>query len=284
VSTELIKCDVEDHIALVTMDHPPVNAQNMQFMEEMMLVFDAISDRDEVRVAVLTGAGKVFSAGADLKGRTGREPQPGDHWQRSRAARETYHSVMECKKPVIGALNGPALGAGLAVAASCDILVASENASLGLPEIDVGLLGGGRHTMRLFCHSRARRMMLTGYRVPGPELYRLGVVEACVPPEKLMDEAMGLAREIAAKSPVAIPLRRLSLRAEHDRRAGKVRGLEGGHARLHREAPAGLQGALSEFADGYLANPLPQRREAELGPVKLLLQKVSPSTYSALPN
>ncbi len=211
MSTDLIKCDVEDHIALVTMDHPPVNAQNMQFMEEMMLVFDAISDRDEVRVAVLTGAGRVFSAGADLKARTEREPQPGDHWQRSRAARETYHSVMECKKPVIGALNGPALGAGLAVAASCDILVASENASLGLPEIDVGLLGGGRHTMRLFGHSRARRMMLTGYRVPGPELYRLGVVEACVPPEKLMDEAMGLAREIASKSPVAIPLAKHAL-------------------------------------------------------------------------
>src|SRR3546814_14489286 len=89
---------------------------------------------------------------------------------------------MECKKPVIAAINGPALGAGLAVAASCDILVASEAALVGLPEIDVGLLGGGRHAMRLFGHSRTRRLMLTGYRVPGPALFRLGLVGAFVPP------------------------------------------------------------------------------------------------------
>lgn len=114
-------------------------------------------------------------------------------------------------KPVIAALNGPALGAGLAVAASCDILVASETASLGLPEIDVGLIGGGRHAQRLFPHSLLRRVMLTGYRVPGPELYRLGIVEACVPPDQLMDWAMELARTIAAKIPVASRIAKRSL-------------------------------------------------------------------------
>ena len=113
---------------------------------------------------------------------------------------------MECRKPVIAAINGAALGAGLAVAASCDILLASETAVLGLPEIDVGLLGGGRHSMRLFGHSRTRRMMFTGYRVPAEELYRLGIVEACLPQEKLMDAAMELAKEIAGKSPIAMGL------------------------------------------------------------------------------
>ena len=82
---------------------------------------------------------------------------------------------------------------------------------LGLPEINVGLLGGGRHAMRLFGHSRTRRMMLTGYRVPADELYRLGVVEAVAPPDGLMELAMGLAREIAAKSPVAIGLAKHAL-------------------------------------------------------------------------
>jgi enoyl-CoA hydratase/carnithine racemase len=120
---------------------------------------------------------------------------------------------LECKKPVIGAINGAALGAGLAIAASCDILVASESASLGLPEIDVGLLGGGRHTMRLFGCSRTRRMMFTGYRVPADECYRLGVVESVVPPDQLMEAAMVLAREIAAKSPIAIQLAKTSLNA-----------------------------------------------------------------------
>ena len=87
--------------------------------------------------------------------------------------------------------------------ASADVLVASEKASLGLPEVDVGLLGGCRHAMRLFGHSRLRRMMLTGYRVPGEELYRLGIVEACTSPEELMPTALEIAQTIASKSPVS---------------------------------------------------------------------------------
>ena len=194
---KMIRCDVADFIAIVRMDHPPVNAQNAQIHHEMMQTFDAISDRDDVRVAVLTGEGKIFSAGADIKARADRGTGPGVAWGHNRTARECFHSVMECRKPVIGALNGAALGAGLAVAASCDILVASEKAVLGLPEINVGLLGGGRHTMRLFGHSLTRRMMFTGYRVPADELYRLGIVETVVPPDRLMEAAMGFAREIA---------------------------------------------------------------------------------------
>ena len=197
---------VESHIAVVTLDNPPVNAHSVQLLDELMTTFDALSDREEVRVAVLTGAGRVFCAGADLKARSGAARQPGDHWSGSRRSREAYHSIMECRKPVIAAINGPALGGGLAIAASCDILLASEKGCLGLPEIDVGLLGGGRHAQRLFPHSRLRRMMLTGLRVYGPELYRLGVVEACTAPEALMDEAMTLAREIASKSPIAVRL------------------------------------------------------------------------------
>ncbi len=212
LDTQVVKCEiVEDHIAVVTIDNPPVNALSTQVLDEMMLVMDVISDLDEVHVAILTGAGKVFCAGADIKARAGTEPKPGDHWQHSRKGREAYNAIMECRKPVIAALNGPALGGGLAIAASCDILIASEKACLGLPEINVGLLGGGRHCQRLFSHSRLRRMMLTGMRVFGPELYRLGIVEQCVAPEALMETAMDLAREIAAKSPVAIKLAKHAL-------------------------------------------------------------------------
>jgi len=211
METETVKCQIADFVAVVTMDKPPVNAQDAQFHRDMMQVFDALSDRDDVRVAVLTGAGKCFSAGADIKARAGGPKQPGDAWQHNRRARECFHSIMESRKPVIAAINGPALGAGLAVAASCDILIASEAAVLGLPEITVGLLGGGRHAMRLFGHSRTRRMLLTGLRMDGAELYRLGVVEACVPADKLMDEAMAMARDIASRSPIAIELAKHSL-------------------------------------------------------------------------
>ncbi len=209
---ELVKLDVvEDFVAVVTLDNPPVNAHSQRLLEEVAWTFDTVSDREDIRAAVLTGAGKCFCAGADIKERVGRTPQPGDHWQNSRRAREAYHSIMECRKPVIAAINGPALGGGLALAASCDILLASEDGCLGLPEINVGLLGGGRHSQRLFGHSRLRRMMLTGMRLFGPELYRLGVVEACTAPDALMDEALAIAREIAAKSPVASVLAKHAL-------------------------------------------------------------------------
>lgn len=206
METEFITCEVQDHIALVTMDRPPVNAVNAQFLEEMMRVFDTLTDQDEVRVAILTGAGKVFCAGADLKARVAHAPQPGEFWQHSRRAREAFHSILECRVPVIAAINGPALGAGLGIVASCDLLLASEHAVLGLPEINVGLLGGGRHAMRLFPHSTARRLMFTGRRLSGSELYRLGVVEECVPADTLIDAARALAAEIASKSPVAVRL------------------------------------------------------------------------------
>jgi enoyl-CoA hydratase/carnithine racemase len=211
METPVIRTQVADHIAVVTMDAPPVNAQNAQFASELAAAFDAISDRDDVRVAILTGAGRVFSAGADMRARKSLGATPGERWQHMRRVRESFHAIRECTKPVIAAINGPALGAGLAVAASCDILLVAEEASLGLPEIDVGLLGGARHTMRLFGHSRLRRMLLTGYRVPGPELYRLGVVEACVPGPQLMEAAMAIAREIAGKSPTAVRLAKQSL-------------------------------------------------------------------------
>jgi enoyl-CoA hydratase len=211
---ETVKCEVvEDHIAVVTMDNPPVNAHSQQMLLDVQLTFDRLSDIDAIRAAILTGQGKVFCAGADIKGRAGRAPQPGDHWQSSRTARECYHAIRECQKPVVAALNGAALGGGLAIAASCDILIASETGCLGLPEIDVGLLGGQRHAMRLFSHSRLRTIALTGQRIFGPELYRTGVVEACVAPEALMETALELARTLAAKSPIAMRMAKASLNA-----------------------------------------------------------------------
>ena len=212
----MIKVAIADHIAVVTINNPPVNAQNQQFHDEMTLVFDTISDLPEVRVAVLTGEGKCFSAGADIRSRAGKERAAGDQWQHSRRARECFLSILECKKPVIGAINGPALGAGLAVAACCDILLAAEEARLGLPEINVGLLGGGRHTMRLFGHSKTRMMMFTGQRLTGRELEAQNVVEKCVPLADLMPTAMELATDIASKSPIAMVLAKHTLNTIED--------------------------------------------------------------------
>jgi enoyl-CoA hydratase len=211
-----LKVHISEYVATLTMDSPPVNALTRVLNDELTLALDRISEMDDVRVVVLTGAGKVFCAGADLKGRAEIIKGPGDLLAHSRRTRECFHAIRECAKPVIAAINGAALGSGLAMVASSDILIASEKASLGLPEVDVGLLGGCRHAMRLFGHSRTRRMMLTGYRVPGPELYRLGIVEECTTPEELMPRALELARVIASKSPVSTRMGKHTLNVIED--------------------------------------------------------------------
>lgn len=211
-----LRCRLDAHVATLTLDAPPVNALTRVLNDELTLALDRISEMDEVRVVVLTGAGKVFCAGADLKGRAAVIKGPGDLPAHSRRTRECFHAIRECAKPVICAINGAALGSGLAMAASSDILIASERASLGLPEVDVGLLGGCRHAMRLFGHSRLRRMMLTGLRVPGAELYRLGIVEACTAPEDLMPTALEMAAVIASKSPVSTRLGKHTLNVIED--------------------------------------------------------------------
>ncbi|MBD0413852.1 enoyl-CoA hydratase/isomerase family protein [Oryzicola mucosus] len=202
----LIKVTIEDHVALVKMDSPPVNAWSLEFSEEMIQVFDELYDATDVRCIVVTGREKIFSAGADIKARGKVGGQPGDTTRHMRRMREVGNCIMESNKPVIAAVNGPALGVGMAPIINADIILASDNAFFCMPEIDIGLMGGASHTMRLFPHSLARRMILTGYRLPASEAYRRGIIEACVPLEELMDAAMEIARNIASKSPKALSL------------------------------------------------------------------------------
>lgn len=207
---------VDGHVAILTMNAPPVNALTRTLNDELTHALDVISETDELRAVVLTGAGKVFCAGADLKGRAEIIKGPGDLLAHSRRTRECFHAIRECAKPVVVAINGAALGSGLAMVASADVLVAAEQAALGLPEVDVGLLGGMRHAQRLFSHSRLRRMALTGMRVAGPELYRLGIVEACTPADQLMPTALDIARTIAAKSPISTRMGKHTLNVVED--------------------------------------------------------------------
>ena len=201
---EQFRLDIADGIATVTFDRPPVNAQNRRTRDELIRIFDEISDRDDIRVAILTGAGNMFSAGADLKERVDLVHEPGDYVRHNRSVREFFYAVTDCTKPVIAAVNGPAIGAGFVLMLACDIMLASDNAYFSMPEINVGLAGGARFLMEHVARSRVRSMYFTGRRVPAAELYRLGVIEACPPREKLMEAALDIAREIAAKSPLAI--------------------------------------------------------------------------------
>ena len=200
---ETLQFELHGHVALVTLNRPPVNALNRQARAEIIAVFDEISAREDIRCAVLTGAGKTFCAGADLKDRPNLE-QPGDFLEHNRITRETGNAIRECSKPVIAAVNGAALGAGLGLMASCDIFYASENATFGMPEINVGLAGGASMLNTLFGRSTMRRMFYTGVRLTAEEMLERRVIEKITTLEDLVPSAMAVAQEIASKSPLAI--------------------------------------------------------------------------------
>lgn len=201
-----IKLTIDAGVAVVTLNRPPVNAQNIELREEITRVFDLLSDSDEVACIVLTGEGKAFSAGADIRERPNLAGTPGAYGAHNRRVRESYYAVVECSKPIIAAINGPALGAGFGLVMGSDIWVASEDAYVSMPEINVGLAGGVTFLQKHFSQSRARRMFYTGMKVSAQELYRLGLVEACLPAAELMPYCMEMAREIASKSPIAMRL------------------------------------------------------------------------------
>jgi enoyl-CoA hydratase len=214
-----ISVAVEDHIATVTIDRPPVNAVDRDAHVAIQRAFDSLNDNEDVRVAIFTAVGdRAFMAGADLR-TINKKPEnvpPTAVTDPARYARDAFWSITDCAVPVIGAINGPALGAGLAYAACCDILIASENATFGTTEINVGLLGASSHLTTLVGRHKARELFFTGETISAAELYRLGSLRAVVAREELMDAAMELARSLAAKSPIALRLAKESMNRVED--------------------------------------------------------------------
>jgi len=208
--------EVTDHVATVTLDRPPVNAVDNGTFAEILDVFNALGADREVRVAIFTAVGdRAFMAGVDLRsmGTRDRGPEvPARHvTDPGSVARDAMWAITDCAVPVIAAVNGPALGAGLAFAACCDVIVAAEGATFGTTEINVGLLGASAHLSLLVGRHKARELFFTGEAATAAELYRLGAVRAVVPREQLLDEARALATVLAAKSPVALRLAKESM-------------------------------------------------------------------------
>jgi enoyl-CoA hydratase len=203
---EHIRLDVRDHVATVALDRAPVNALNRALRGEIVATFDALHDRDDVRAIVLASNARVFCAGADIKERSEMTGEPGENNALNRLVRSLFYSILECRKPVIAAVDGAALGAGFALALVSDVIVASESAVFGMPEVDVGLAGGVKYLERHFTPGMARLLLLTGRRISGAELHRLGVAASCVPSGRALAEAQALAHEIAGKSPLAVQM------------------------------------------------------------------------------
>ncbi|OWU86653.1 enoyl-CoA hydratase [Oceanicola sp. 22II-s10i] len=206
---ENIRYEVKDYVAVVTLARPKVNALSRAMRYELTEAFDEINERPDVRCAVLAADGHVFCAGADLKDR----PDPSKAGQgplHNRIVRETSLPIKDNDKPVIAAVNGAALGAGMGLAMACDIIFASKNATFGMPEINVGLAGGGSMLAQFFSRSRMRRMMFTGENFDAEELYRLGIIEAALEPEDLMPTVMAMAHDIASKNPTGMKIAKRS--------------------------------------------------------------------------
>lgn len=214
-----IAVTMEDHVATVTIDRPPVNAVDRDAHVAIREAFESLNDNQDVRAAIFTAVGdRAFCAGADLRTVNTRPEHlpPTAITDPARHARDAFWAITDCAVPVIGAINGPALGAGLAYAACCDILIASENATFGTTEINVGLLGASAHLMLLVGRHKARELFFTGEVISAAELYRFGSLRAIVGRDELMGTATELARSLAAKSPIALRLAKESMNRVED--------------------------------------------------------------------
>ena len=207
-----------DHVGIVTLSRPAArNAWGADFNEGIARCFAAMDDDDEVRCAVLTGdeAGGAFSAGANLKDPETHTMESAAEFIRSIARRKerAFEVLGNFPKPLIGAVNGYAVGIGCIVTFCCDLLVASERAEWRLPQVALGILpayGGGVRLSRWVGKGHAMRLIL-GFPLPAEEAYRIGLCQWLTPHEALMDRALEVATHLASLPPLAARLAKESL-------------------------------------------------------------------------
>lgn len=206
----------DKHIGLIELNRPKeLNALNRQLMLEIRDVLREWDEDDNIRVVILTGGERVFAAGADIK-------QMADATAISMLGIDqfsTWDQIKKTKKPIIAAVSGFALGGGCELAMTCDLIIASETAQFGQPEINIGTMPGAGGTQRLtraVGKSLAMEMVLTGRFITAEEAQRAGLVVRVVPVEVLLAEAVKTAKQIAAKSPIAVRLAKESVNKAYE--------------------------------------------------------------------
>jgi enoyl-CoA hydratase len=201
----------EEGYAIVQFNRPEVlNALNMKLMEELVETLEALDKDDDVRCIILTGNDKAFAAGADI--REMADASAVEMLTRDQFAR--WDRIRKIKKPIIAAVSGFALGGGCELAMTCDMVVASETAKFGQPEINIGVMPGAGGTQRLtraVGKVKSMEMVLTGRMISADEALRWGLINKVVPVEYYLKEATVWAKEIAAKPPVAVRLAKESV-------------------------------------------------------------------------
>ncbi|HBO3620478.1 TPA: enoyl-CoA hydratase family protein [Pseudomonas aeruginosa] len=207
------RVDLHDHIAELVLARPPVNAFDRAGWASIAARLEALGRDPEVRVVVIRAEGRGFCAGVDIK----ELAADGDLIVAvNKGNYDTFRAIHRNPKPVIVAVHGFVLGGGIGICGAADIVIASDCASFGVPEVDRGAMGGGAHLQRLFPVQKVRHMYFTGEPIGAHEAHRLGAVERVVARAELRDAALSVARAIAAKSPAMIALAKEALTGIED--------------------------------------------------------------------
>ncbi len=206
MSYEFILAEKDGAVGIVTLNRPQqLNALSYGLIKEMSLAMEAFDQDEKIRVIIITGGEKVFAAGADIKEMVDATPFD----ERLQGRLFFRDKINKISKPIIAAVSGYALGGGCELAMTCDIIIASETARFGQPEINIGAIpgsGGTQRLTRIVGKHRAMSMVLTGEHLNASEAASCGLVNKVVPVELLLEEAKSVAKKIASKSPLAVKL------------------------------------------------------------------------------
>lgn len=198
-----ISCEINNGVAEVVMHNPPVNALDVKGWFELAELIRSLGNNPDVRVVILAAEGRGFNAGVDIK-EMQRTPGFNALIGANRGCYAAFAAVYECAVPVIAAVHGYCLGGGIGLVGNADIIIASDDATFGLPEVDRGALGAATHLARLVPQHKMRAMVYTCATATAAELHHFGSVLKVVPRENLRAEARDVAKSIAAKRPSII--------------------------------------------------------------------------------
>jgi len=198
----------EEEISLIIINRPEVfNALNISTLNELGETFARLNADHRVKVIIITGNGKAFVAGADISEMKDYNTEQAVEF--IRLGHMTMDTIQNTEKPVIAAINGYALGGGLELALACDMILASETALLGVPEVNLGVIqgfGGTQRLPRLVGKSLAKELIFTADSITAKRAYEMGMINGIFPAEDLLPEAKRMARKIAQKAPIALKL------------------------------------------------------------------------------
>ncbi len=203
---DTILVEALDRVGLIRLNRPQaLNALSAQLLDELFAALTGFDGDAAIGAVVITGSEKAFSAGADIKEMAGATPAE----LLQRGLTDRWHRIARIRKPIIAAVSGHCLGGGCELALTCDMIVASETAQFGQPEINIGVIpgaGGTQRLTRIVGKALAMEMVLNGRRLNAAEALQVGLINRVLPVDRYLDDALDLARQIADRAPIALQL------------------------------------------------------------------------------